>query len=273
MLSTDDAIRQLRADPSNEQMVTDNYWESDIRAAAHRYSTSPEFAAVLALVGKDDLSGKCVVDVGSGNGVASYSFAAAGARVCGLDPNIDADFGSRAAMRVIPNRVVCGTGEAIPIKDGAVDIIFARQVLHHARDLKKFMQEVARVLRTEGTFVAVREHVVDDKRQLAAFLRMHPIHRLAGGEHAYPLQQYIAAMTSAGLRIEKVLGPWDTMINAYPTARTPEELENLPRTLLRRFLGPLAQSIAAMPGVERFLWWCLRRPRPGRLYTFVARKG
>jgi hypothetical protein len=102
------------------------------------------------------------------------------------------------------------------------------------------------VLKQGGVFMATREHVVDDGAQLARFLRRHPVHRLAGGEHAYSLDRYLNAIRAAGLSVEAILGPWDSVINAFPIARSEDELRDLPRTV--------------------------RRLRPGRLYVSVTRR-
>jgi 2-polyprenyl-3-methyl-5-hydroxy-6-metoxy-1,4-benzoquinol methylase len=273
MLDTDDAIRALRADARNAALIEDSYLTPDIAAAARRFHTSAEFREVLGLIGP--VAGKRIVDVGSGNGIAAFAFASEGASVLALEPNLSSEFGAGAIKAITGSQrgyVVAGTGEAIPLRDHSADVVYCRQVLHHARDLHAFVAECARVLRPEGTFIATREHVADDARQLRLFLQHHPVHRLAGGEHAYPLSTYLDAIRSAGLAKPKVIGPLDSVINAFPTARSREELDELPPILMKRFFGRAGRAVSVVPGVTAIIWKMLRRARPGRMYSFVARR-
>ncbi|MEA2163732.1 MAG: hypothetical protein QOK37_1859 [Thermoanaerobaculia bacterium] len=272
-LDTDDAIRALRADPKFAALIEDSYLTGDVEGSAQRFHRSAEFRAVLDLIGP--VAGKHVLDTGAGNGIASYAFASEGAAVFALEPNLSSEFGARAIQSVCVSRGVCvfaGTGEAIPLREESVDIVYGRQVLHHARHLPAFINECARVLRKGGTFIATREHVADDETQLRKFLHNHAVHRLAGGEHAYPLHTYLDAITAAGLIETRVIGPWESVINAFPTARTEQELQKLPAVLLRRYFGFLGAAAAAIPGVVPLVWKLLRRPRPGRMYALVARR-
>lgn len=79
-----------------------------------------------------------------------------------------------------------GARSWVPLVDSSIDIVYARQVLHHAAELERLMSEVARVLRPGGVLMACREHVVDSESQKQAFLNSHPVHRLAGGECLFP---------------------------------------------------------------------------------------
>ena len=115
------------------------------------------------------------------------------------------------------------SSEELPIADATVDVVYSRQVLHHAAELDRFVGEVARILRPGGVLLACREHVVDDDAQKRAFLAAHPVNRLAGGENAFALPEYIAAIAAAGLALDRSLGPWDSIINAFPQVRSSAE--------------------------------------------------
>ncbi len=107
---------------------------------------------------------------------------------------------------------------------------------------------------------------------MRVFLENHPVHAMTGGEHAHRLGAYCDAITGAGLRLQAVLGPWDSVINAYPLVRSPEELGNYPRIALRRRFGIAGALLSFVPGVRRLVAMRLRRPTPGRLYSFFATK-
>src|SRR5262249_15756016 len=158
----------------------------------------------------------------------------------------------------------------IPLPDEAVDVVYGRQVLHHAGDLKQLVRECVRVLRHGGMFLATREHVADDEAGRAEFLAQHPIHRFTGRENAYPLREYEAALTEGGVELAGVLGPWDSVINAYPAVRSTEELERFPEQWLRARIGPLAVAAVRVPGLGGAARRRIDRPYPGRLYSFLA---
>lgn len=273
--SVDEAIHILRADPASRDLVRDAYLGRDVVDSAKRFLGSGEFAAVRALLG-DRLDGATVLDIGAGTGIASAAFLASGAsRAIALEPDASDEVGRGAIKRLGSHpglEIVDGWGERIDLPDGTADIVYCRQALHHARDLPLMLRECARVLRPGGILIACREHVVDDARQLEQFLAAHPIHRLAGGEHAFALEDYLAAIEAAGLTIQRQIGPWDSIINAFPMARSDEELADLPSTLLGQRLGGLGRIVASLPvGAWLARRW-LERPRPGRLYSFLASK-
>ena len=78
------------------------------------------------------------------------------------------------------------------------DVVFARAVLHHTRDLDGACREMFRVLRPGGIFIAAREHVISKEADLGQFLDQHPLHHLYGGEHAFLLDRYIGALNERG---------------------------------------------------------------------------
>lgn len=269
------AVRQLRGDPAHQDLVRDAYLDADPREAASRYERSDEFAAVLALLGRARVRDAPILDLGAGNGIASAAFAREGARVIALDPDPGGDVGLaalRSATEGLTVFPVLGVGEAIPLADGSVEAVFARQVLHHARDLTKVVVECARVLRPGGTLLACREHVVDDEAQLQEFLAGHPVHQLAGGEHAFRKDEYLAAISSAGLHVEQVLGPLDSIVNAFPQFRTEAALHVAPREWLQARLGGVGSMVASIPGVAGLVRRRMNNEGAGRLYGFVARK-
>jgi SAM-dependent methyltransferase len=275
-MTTDEAILHLRADPQYAQLIRDSYLEEDTRACVERFASSAEFAAVRALV-RAKLEGGSVLDLGAGTGLASYALAQAGAaRVYALEPDPSAVVGRGAIERLGlgPNvELLEAAGEEIPLPDGALDLVYARQVLHHITDLTRLMRECARVLKRGGLLLATREPVADDDEQLRTFLAEHPVHQLAGGEHAYRLDEYTGAIAGGGLRLRRVFGPYDTIINAFPEVQTQEELELLPRRTLEQRLGRLGALASALPGVKRVVRARLNRyPLPGRLYSFLAER-
>ena len=173
----------------------------DVVASAHRFEATGEFAAVRALLG-DRLRGASVVDVGAGTGIASYAFARAGAaKVWAVEPDRSGEVGRGAMAKLmagLPIEGVDAFGEQMPLPDACADIVYTRQVLHHAHDLPALLRECARLLKPGGVFLACREHVANSEDELRRFLESHPVHQLAGGEYAFTYQQYVSAITGAG---------------------------------------------------------------------------
>jgi hypothetical protein len=114
--------------------------------------------------------------------------------------------------------------------------------------------------------------VISRREDLQKFLDGHPLHRIYGGENALLLREYVAALRAAGLRVDTVLGPFDSEINFAPQTR-----ETLRREIARRagLRGRGMQFVAealGRPAIWRFVRGALRMidRRPGRLYSFVC---
>jgi SAM-dependent methyltransferase len=274
-MTTEDAVLRLRQDPRYADLVRDAYLGPDVTDSARRFYESAEFAEVRRILGAR-LAGASVLDVGAGIGMASLAFTRSGAaRVVALDPDPSDQVGRGAMARLDGSsefEIVDGVGEAIPLDDASMDIVYCRQMLHHAQDLPQVLREMARVLKPGGVAVLCREHVVDDDAQLRQFLEEHPVNRLAGGENANRLAVYLGAIRGGGLVVDRVLGPWDSIVNAFPQVRSQAELEALPQTKLVRRMGALGRVAIRLPGARSLIWRHIDRRVPGRLYTFVAHK-
>jgi SAM-dependent methyltransferase len=269
-------LESLRADPSCAGFIEDNYFDVDTPAAAERFASSAEFEESFRRVSEAAWPA-VVLDVGAGSGIATYAFLKRGARhVYALEPDPSLSVGRGAIARItqgMPCTVLDAEGESIPLADGTVDVVYARQVMHHARDLGLMARECSRVLRDGGLMLACREHVADDAAQKEQFLAHHPLHGLTGAENAYSLKEYLDALGLAGLTVREVLGPWDSVINLYPAARTPADVDRLAaETMVRRAwaVGALLQKIPGSVSVTRLL--LRHRHAPGRLYSFLAAK-
>ena len=274
-MTVEEAVESLRADPAQQELVRDAYLGPDTAEAASRFRASGEFEEVEAtLAGAID--GSEVLDLGAGTGIASYAFADAGAaRVHALDPDTSDVTGLGAIERLGTAAIepLEGVGEDIPLPECSVDIVYGRQVLHHTRDLFAVSREVERVLRPGGTFLVCREHVVENDEGLAIFLGAHPIHQMAGGEAAYPVASYVEPMKAAGLTVADVLGPMDSVINAFPLVRTQDEMLELRRSVLGRTLSRLDEPFGKLPGLRSLIG---RRLSPyivpGSMWSFRSLK-
>jgi SAM-dependent methyltransferase len=276
--SWEDAVAWLRQQPDQSQLVADCYYDDPLVEAAHRYWSSEEWQSVRArLAGR---SGSAL-DIGAGRGIASYALAREGFTVTALEPDPSALVGAGAIRALaaelqMPIYVVEEFSERLPFADGTFNVVFARAVLHHTRDLEAACREFFRVLNPGGLLLAIREHVISRPTDLPRFLEQHPLHRLYGGEHAYQLKQYIAALERAGFAKLDVISPWRNPLNFAPYT-----LDSLKDELARRAslrlpgLDRAARALLGLPGMWPLLRGILERVdhRPGRLYSFVAKRG
>jgi len=273
-MTMEEAVLHMRRESQFSALVHDSYFDVDNRAASERFSQSGEFAEVRRLVGEHGTG--VVLDLGAGTGLATYAFIAHGAqRVYALEPDAS-DVVGRGAIATLmagqPVELIDAFGESIPLPDHSIDLVYARQVLHHTRDLNQVLRECARVLKPGSVFLACREHVITDDAQLQIFLQQHPIHQLTQGENAYSLPAYLDGIHQAGLILKTALGPWESVINTFPGVTATADLHRYPEQLITQRLGRRWAWIGRISIVQHLIWQRLNRPVAGRLYTFLAIK-
>lgn len=274
-LTWEEAVRWLIDQPDKQEIVRDCYYDRPFKATADRYWHSPEWQAIRMFFPTPK---GYVLDLGAGNGIASYALAKEGWQVKALEPDPSDLVGCGAIRQLaqetaLPIATIQGVGENLPFEDGTFNFVFARQALHHAQDLGQLCKEIYRVLEPGGVFVAVREHVISSQRDLPKFLDSHPLHHLYGGEQAYLLKEYLEALKSARLQVDKVIRPFDSVINYAPLTETSlkDELQKrfnripsgkiVSQLLLSdRFFGPFLQLLSKID------------QRPGRLFSFICHK-
>ncbi len=92
------------------------------------------------------LDGALVLDVGGGPGYFRDAFTRAGARYV----SVDSDLGEMAARgEPVPGSVL-GSGMALPVRDGVVDVCYSSNVLEHVPRPWHLAEELLRVTRPGG---------------------------------------------------------------------------------------------------------------------------
>lgn len=274
-MNWEEAVKQLRNNPDQKQAILNNYFDADIDASVIRFSESEEFNQVLKYIPNH---AKTVLDIGAGRGMASYGFAKRDYEVTALEPDPSNDVGA-GAIKYLSNKhslsinVVESFGESLPFSDQTFDVVYVRQVLHHAHDLAKFCKEVYRVLKPKGKFIATREHVLSSESDLELFLAQHPLHHLYGGEHAFTLNFYKQCIEQSGMHFEKILHPYQSVINYAPI--TKNGMRELFQLRLSKMVGPLISTF--LIDID-FVYNLLTQAKAtndntaGRLYSFIAIK-
>jgi ubiquinone/menaquinone biosynthesis C-methylase UbiE len=275
-LTWEEAVQWLRDQPEQQNLVKDCYYDDPLESVADRFSNSEEWLAVQQLL-ENHIPGK-VLDIGAGRGISSYAFAKCGCQVTALEPDPSFLVGFNAIQSLVNNtqlpiQIVQEYGETIPFQDSTFDIVYGRAVLHHAQDLHQLCKEAARVLKPGGIFLATREHVISNKVDLPKFLESHALQFLYGGENAFLLKEYQSAITSAGLKIQKNIEPYESVINYAPMNQ--KEFSVILASKLARFTGQkLANRLAGFDIIQRIAGWYVSKTlnTPGRHYSFLAVK-
>lgn len=269
-----EAIELLRNDPVHKDLIFNSYLTLNLLENAKRFASGDEFNEVLKIIKNTFPSAKTVMDMPGGNGIATYAFALNGFEVTTVEPDPSNDVGRGAINFVLQesklvSNVVEAFGENLPFDDFSFDIVYVRQGLHHAADLKKMIKEIYRVLAPNGILIATREHVVDDyDASLNNFLNSQVDHMLYGGENAFTLEDYVSSISQGGLSMLEVIKPFQSNINMFPS-----NVNNIELKLLNSMAGKVLSLILPSSMVINIgLWYLNGRKSPGRLYSFVAKK-
>jgi SAM-dependent methyltransferase len=262
-LTWEQAVLWLRGQPDSADLVRACFYDDPLIEAADRYWRSSEWTAVRSFlptkVGR-------ALDIGSGRGISAHALARDGWQVTALEPDSSEVVGASAIRRLAHDtdlaiEVAQTWGEDLPFAAASFDLVHCRQVLHHARDLNQLCLQIGRVLKPGGLFVATREHVISRREDLPAFLASHPLHRLYGGENAYLLNEYKAAIERAGIRIDHTMNPMQSDINLFP-----DTISDVKMRWAKRLGLPSGRLVpdAVLSVVGS------RSKVPGRLYSFIG---
>jgi len=272
------AVLRMQSDPDRQDFVKQCYLDDPLDAAL-RFAASDEFREVCRILSIAAGGKKLrVLDVGCGNGIASYAFASMGCDVVAMEPDPSPVVGTGAVNR-LKDELKSGTivSACCPVgnykDDQGFDIVYARQVAHHFPVLEEGVSACAGLLRAGGTFLMTREHVADTPEDLESFRQKHALAQDGVWECAYPSARYREAMRSAGLSDIREWGPFDSVINYYPAPA--EKIRGKAHDMMRARYGRIGGLLfRGLPAVER---WAVHRlselnRSPGRMYSFLGRK-
>ncbi len=264
-------VIHFRSLPENKQIVEDAYLEEDLILNINRFINSEEWIETIKELQNFTSPPLKVLDIGAGNGISSIAFAQSGYEVVALEPDKSETVGSGAIKHLVNHyglsniSIVEAFGEKLPFEDECFDIVYGRQVVHHAHDLNSFIREAARVLKKGGVLMTVRDHVIKDEADKALFLKRHPLHKFYGGENAFRLKEYQRAIQDANLIIKKTLSPSQSVINYSPWNK-----ERIAAIINHKF-GKIFNNYLTVN-----LLWVVNKYRleslPGKLYSFIAIK-
>jgi ubiquinone/menaquinone biosynthesis C-methylase UbiE len=265
ILTWEEAVLWLRSRPDQTELVRACYYDDPLIDAADRFYQSSEWKEIQNRLERK--TGK-ILDLGAGRGISSYAFARDEWEVVAVEPDPSRIVGVGAIKDLasdshLPISVIQSFAESLPFRNNSFDVVYGRQILHHAQNLSIMCSEVSRVLKPDGIFMATREHVISKKEDLDIFLAQHPLQKLYGGENAYLLNQYLDALTDSDIEITDVLNPCASNINLFP-----ESLDTIKKQMAKKIFFPLPSIIPT--SMIKLLG--LFDKSPGRLYSFIGRK-
>ncbi len=265
-MTWEQAVLWLKQQPDRQDLVKACHFDDPLLESVERYYKSTEWNEIRSFLSIS--SGNRVLDIGAGRGISSYAFAREGCNVTALEPDASGLVGTQAIRQLVSETglnidIIKESCECLSFPEETFDIVFARQVLHHAKNMGQMCKEVHRVLKRGGRFLAVREHVITNDKELPLFLENHPLHKLYGGENAYTLKQYKTAIRNGGFFLKTVTGPFTSKINLYPLSMA---------ILKRKAEVKIKLRIpACMFDIFLHVLNVVRR-QPGRLYSFLCYK-
>ncbi|QBN19852.1 class I SAM-dependent methyltransferase [Flavobacterium nackdongense] len=224
-MTWEETIKYIRTQPAFKDLVEKAYFEEDLLLNVERFKHSEEFIETLQFLKQYQPNAKNILDIGSGNGISSVALALEGYNVVAIEPDSSDTIGAGAIRKLkvhynLPNlEVFEAFAEELQLSDENFDIVYARQCMHHAYDLEKFVAEASRVIKKNGLFITIRDHVIFDKKDREWFLENHPLQKYYGGENAFTPTEYKAAIQKAGLKVEKEIKYFDNVINYFPSTK------------------------------------------------------
>ena len=117
--------------------------------AQRRYRLEPYIEPFAAF---DSANGQAVLEVGVGLGADHQRFAAAGARLSGVDltERAVAHTRRRLAQQGLSSNLSVADAERLPFADASFDLVYSWGVIHHSPDTPRAVSEIHRVLRPGG---------------------------------------------------------------------------------------------------------------------------
>jgi SAM-dependent methyltransferase len=197
------------------------WWQGTFTGGA-----DPEYEdQILPLVARHLEGAHRVLDIGCGEGQVARHIAQMGAAVLGVDPAPTQV--REARRRAGAPRYAQARAEALPWRTGSVDAVVACLAFEHVEAIDLAMQEVARVLASDGRFVLLLGHPllqaphsgwVEDETtgehywRIGAYLGEHAeVDEVAPGVRLRfihrPLSRYVHALIRVGLLVDEMEEP------------------------------------------------------------------
>lgn len=240
-------------------MATFTYQDSDVH---RRYdlgrALTPEAtdALVKLLRGYVARPVNLIVDLGSGTGrFTTALWEAFAAQVLGVEPAANMRATAEAKPHLPSVRFVEGHAESIPLDDGVADVVFMSQVLHHLEDALKALQEIHRVLKSNGN-LCVRQ-TTRENLDSYFYQRFFPAARAVDERRLLSRDGLVALATSCRFRTVAIetlsyeIAPSAAEYVEKIAPRTYSDLECIDDVAFREGLAALREYCSAHPDLPK----------------------
>lgn len=284
-LSWEETIQYIREAPEYKELVEQAYFDEDLQLNVKRFRSTKEYSATLELIKHYAPKAKTILDIGCGNGISTINLAKEGYSVTAVEPDPSNTIGAGAIRKLASDlditniQVFESLAEDISFDSNSFDVVYFRQAMHHASNLKQFVGEALRVLKPEGLLLTVRDHVIYNDKDKDWFLKSHPLHKFYGGENAFTAKEYRNAIVNSGAEIIHEFKYYDSPINYFPLDQN--DLDDIKKKKRIYYKNELKKKIGFLAEFEWILNIYLKRKSiqllderdiPGRMYTYVAIK-
>lgn len=240
-------------------MTTFTYQESDVhrRYDLGRALTSEATDALVELLrGYLARPVNLIVDLGSGTGRFTTALSQAFAtQVLGVEPAANMRATAEATSHPPFVRFVQGEAENIPLDDGAADLVFMSQILHHLADCSKALREIGRVLKSNGN-LCVRQ-TTRENLDSYFYQRFFPAAR-AVDERRLPSRDELVGLTKScqyrTVAIETLsyeIAPTNAEYVEKISLRTYSDLECIDDSAFHEGLAALREYCSAHPDLPK----------------------
>lgn len=232
-----------------------------------------------------DWRGKKVLEIGLGQGTESEQIIRRGAHWSGLDltqESIDR-VRMRLAIRDLPyDELRQGSALSVPWPDDTFDLVFSHGVLHHIPEIRKAQNEIHRVVKPNGTLIAMLYSRMSLNYQLSirvvrrvALAAAYPLRRSKLLRRSSVLSEHLDNAESEGLRRYLSIDNFthrntDGPRNPYTRVYSPREVKReFPSFELVQYFSRYMHAppfpIHRLPGQRWLGWhlWVYLHPRPG----------
>ena len=181
--------------------------------------------------------GEYILDLGCGDGQLTQRIAESGAHVLG----VDASPAMVAAARERGVEAEQAKAEMLPFRDATFDAVFSNAVLHWVRGQDAMLEQVHRVLKPGGRFVAEmggHGNIAAIHVAMAAVLERHGFSNLEDGVNYFPtVDGYTERMRKHGFQVVQM------KLIPRPTKLPESGMEGWLRTFRRGVLEQLPEGV------------------------------
>ncbi|PXY42005.1 SAM-dependent methyltransferase [Flavobacterium cheongpyeongense] len=287
-MTWEETIKFIRTQPEFDYLVDKAYFEENLPLNVERFTKSEEFIETLKILKQYQPFAKTILDIGSGNGISAVALALEGYHVVSIEPDPSETIGAGAIRKLkhhynLTNlEIYEAFAEELQLQSESFDIVYTRQCMHHAYDLDKFVAEASRVTKKRGLFITIRDHVIFNQKDKEWFLENHPLQKFYGGENAFQTVEYRTAMEKAGLKVEKEIKYYESVINYFPVSK--EEILNNFQIRRSKAISNFKNKFGILSRLTFFQYLYLKRKGlneskklneneiPGRMYSYITIK-